>query len=677
MDLFTRDTIESLRNEIRRLNHAYYVLAQPLVSDQAFDALIRQLEALEQEHPELITPESPTQRVGADRNEAFQQVAHQYPMLSLSNTYNYDEVTQWYERLVKDTGVYPPIVAELKYDGLSISLIYKEGKFFRALTRGDGTMGDDVTANVRTIRSIPLTLHGDYPQEIEIRGEVLLPFAEFERINSERIAEGEAPFANPRNAASGTLKQLDSKVVSERKLDAYLYYVPGEYPQLPDSHIERLNKCQEWGLKISQETQVCHKLEDILSFLEHWDKARASLPVATDGVVLKVDTISLQKELGYTAKSPRWAIAYKFAAEQAITRLESVDYQVGRTGVVTPVANLTPTQLSGTTVRRASLHNADVIASLDLHLGDALYVEKGGEIIPKVVGVNRELRPDDAQVVEFPTACPVCGTSLERGEGEAGYFCPNRQGCLPQQIGSVEHYCGRKAANIELGSERIDMLFGRGLIRDIADLYSLSAEQLLFRGEKGRPGIQPKGAQRIIDSINASKQVPYPQILFGLGIRYVGETVAKTLARYFVSIEELAKQSVESLSSVPDIGVVIAQSVVDYFSDEQNCDLVARLKASGLQLALTEEEQQSTSITEDSPIQGKAFVISGTFAKHSREEYKAIVERFGGRMLSSISSKTDFVLAGEKMGASKQQKALELNIPLLSEEEFLQMIAYE
>ncbi|MDO4692729.1 MAG: NAD-dependent DNA ligase LigA [Porphyromonadaceae bacterium] len=663
------ERIQQLRVALNRYNYEYYVLSTPTISDQEFDMLLRELDTLETQHPELITPDSPTQRVGSDRSEAFTQVEHRYPMLSLGNTYSYDEVRDFYSRVSRDLGHPFDVVAELKYDGLSISLIYEDGLLVRAITRGDGRVGDDVTVNVRTIRSIPLRLYGeDVPSSLEVRGEILLPFAEFDRLNQNRIEAGESPFANPRNAASGTLKLLDPRVVAERRLDAYFYYVPA-HPELPDSHYERLDCCKRWGLKVSQATKLCHSLEDILAFLDHWAVARTDEPVATDGVVLKVDSVLAQEELGYTAKSPRWAIAYKFSAERVQTTLESVDYQVGRTGAVTPVANLTPVQISGTIVRRASLHNADFIRSLDLHLGDLVSVEKGGEIIPKIVAVDAELRHPMAHPVDFPKLCPACSATLERVKGEAAYFCPNRAMCPPQQMGRIEHYCGRKAADIRIGPETIDLFFEQGLIHNIADLYGLTVEQI-----ERLPGFQRKSAEKLVDSIAESKTRPYAALLFGLGIRYVGETVARTLVKHFHSIDELARQTHESLCATPEIGPVIARSIVDYFACEENQKLLKDLQDLGLRFERTEgEEALGESIA--SPITGKAFVISGTFTQHSRDEYKALVERLGGRMNSAISSKTDYVLAGDKMGPAKLAKATQLGISILTEDQFLELIS--
>ena len=661
--------IQRLREEIEAHNYAYYILSAPTISDYDFDQLLKRLEQLEAEHPDLITPDSPTQRVGTDRTEGFAQVAHRYPMLSLGNTYSYDEVREFYERVAKDLGGKPfTIIAELKYDGLSISLTYEQGKLARAVTRGDGQMGDDVTANVRTIRSIPLRLRGmGYPETLEVRGEILLPFVEFDRLNAERHRANLPLFANPRNAASGTLKQLDPAVVAERRLDAYLYYVPGQ-PDLPDSHYERLQLCRSWGLKVSEATRRCETLEEVLSFLDYWEEARANAPVATDGVVLKVDSITEQEELGYTAKTPRWAIAYKYQAEQAKTRLISVDFQVGRTGAVTPVANLDAVSLSGTTVRRASLHNADFIEAFDLHIDDQVLVEKGGEIIPKIVGVITEERHSDAQAVTFPSHCPACGSLLERNEGEAAYYCTNQATCPPQQTARIEHFAGRKAADIRLGAETIDLLFTHGLVHSIADLYRLTQEQLLQL-----PGFKERSATRLLESIEASKARPFRALLFGLGIRFVGETVAKTLVQRYADIEELSVATYEELTAIPDIGAVIAESLVHYFASEENRAFITELQQLGLPLRrLPEEEPLPTQ--EHSAISGKSFVISGVFTHHSRDEYKSLIEGLGGKIASSISSKTNYVLAGANMGPAKLAKATDLGITILSEDELLDLI---
>ena len=661
--------IQRLREEIEAHNYAYYILSAPTISDYDFDQLLKRLEQLEAEHPDLITPDSPTQRVGSDRTEGFAQVAHRYPMLSLGNTYSYDEVREFYERVAKDLGGKPfTIIAELKYDGLSISLTYEQGKLARAVTRGDGQMGDDVTANVRTIRSIPLRLRGmGYPETLEVRGEILLPFVEFDRLNAERHRANLPLFANPRNAASGTLRQLDPAVVAERHLDAYLYYVPGQ-PDLPDSHYERLQLCRSWGLKVSEATRRCETLEEVLSFLDYWEEARANAPVATDGVVLKVDSITEQEELGYTAKTPRWAIAYKYQAEQAKTRLISVDFQVGRTGAVTPVANLDAVSLSGTTVRRASLHNADFIEAFDLHIDDQVLVEKGGEIIPKIVGVVTEERHSDAQAVTFPSHCPACGSLLERNEGEAAYYCTNQATCPPQQTARIEHFAGRKAADIRLGAETIDLLFTHGLVHSIADLYRLQQEDLLQL-----PGFKERSATRLLESIEASKARPFRALLFGLGIRFVGETVAKTLVQRYADIEELSVATYEELTAIPDIGAGIAESLVRYFASEENRAFITELQQLGLPLRrLPEEEPLPTQ--EHSAISGKSFVISGVFTHHSRDEYKSLIEGLGGKIASSISSKTNYVLAGANMGPAKLAKATDLGITILSEDELLDLI---
>ncbi len=661
--------IKLLREQIHKYNYHYYVLSQSLIDDKSFDLLLKELETLEEQYPQFITLDSPTQRVGNDRNEAFISVKHRYPMLSLSNTYNYEEVADFYQRVESDLGKDFQINAELKYDGLSISLIYEDGVLVRAVTRGDGVSGDDVTANVRTIRSVPLKLQGEgYPKDFEIRGEILLPFKEFERINAERLEAGETPFANPRNAASGTLKQFDTKVVSDRRLDAFFYYVPA-CPELSDSHNERLMQCESWGFKISKAMQLCFSLDEVYAFLDHWDKARFDEPVATDGVVLKVDSIKAQEQMGYTAKSPRWAIAYKFSAEQKKTILESVDYQVGRTGVITPVANLKAVQLSGTTVKRASLHNADFIAGLKLHIGDSVFVEKGGEIIPKIVGVEERDRDIFDEPVVFPTHCPSCQSKLERVEGEAGYFCPNQEACIPQQMGKVEHYCSRKAADIRIGPETIDDLFQNGLIKSIADLYKLTSDAI-----QTLDGFKQKSADKLVASIDASRQRPYSAILFGLGIRHIGETTAKTLVKAFPTIDLLQAQTFESLCEVEDIGPTTAQSILDYFTSEQNKALIEELRAFGLAFEERVEESLSEDVLEQSPIKGLTCVISGTFTHYSRDEYKKLLERFGAKLVSSISSKTDFILAGEKMGPSKLEKATKLGIKLYSEDEFISLM---
>ena len=663
-----KDRIEELRSYLHQQNYKYYVLSQPEISDQEFDKLLRELQELEQAHPEYADPNSPTQRVGSDIDKRFEQKTHKYPMLSLSNTYSEAEVEEFYQRVSKGLEGEPfELCCELKFDGTSISLTYKGGKLVDAVTRGDGTQGDIVTENVKTIHSIPLVLNaGNYPDEFEIRGEILMPWAVFEQLNAEKEAREEALFANPRNAASGTLKLQNSSVVATRKLDAYLYYLLGQ--ALPhDGHYENLQEAQRWGFKISTEARKCQNLQEVFDFIHHWDVARKELPVATDGIVIKVNSLAQQELLGYTAKSPRWAIAYKFQAEQACTRLNEVSYQVGRTGAITPVANLDAVQLSGTVVRRASLHNEDIIQGLDLHIGDLVYVEKGGEIIPKITDVNREAR--DAQLgpkVEFIKNCPECGTPLVRYEGEAAHYCPNETGCPTQIKGRIVHFISRRAMNIDgLGPETVDLLYKEGLLHNPADLYSLSFEQL-----HGLERIGEKTAQNIITGVEASKEVPFARVLFALGIRFVGETVAKKLAQAFPSIQDLAQASFDTLIGVDEIGEKIAQSILNYFAKEENRQMVDRLVAYGLQLHQDEEElaKQTNSLA------GAAIVISGVFHIHSRDEYKALIEQHGGRNTSSISKKTDYVLAGDKMGPAKLEKAQKLGIQILSEEEFLKMI---
>ena len=627
---------------------------------------MRRLQDLEAAHPEYADPASPTQRVGSDISKEFVQVTHRYPMLSLGNTYSADEVRDFYERTARLLGEPFEIVAELKFDGTSISLIYEEGVLVRAVTRGDGTRGDDVTANVRTIRSIPLRLRGDdVPAEVEIRGEVLLPWAEFDRINRERAAQEEPLFANPRNAASGTLKQLNPAIVAARRLDAYLYYVLGE--ELPaDTHYGNLQAARRWGLKVSDAIQVCHSLDDIYTYINTWDTARKNLPVATDGIVLKVNSLRQQRALGYTAKNPRWAIAYKFQAEREETRLNSVSYQVGRTGAVTPVANLEPVLLAGTVVKRASLHNADIIEGLDLHIGDQVYVEKGGEIIPKIVGVNKEARTMlIGEKVRFITRCPECGTPLVRTEGEAAYYCPNDTGCAPQIKGRIEHFVTRKAMNINMGPETVEDLYEAGLLHNAADLYELQMHDLVRLERRGE-----RSARNLLDSLEASKQVPFERVLFALGIRYVGESVAKRLVQAFHSMEALRAATFEQLVATEDVGERIAQSLVDYFANETNQILIQRLASYGLRMESAEEEAS----TKSEKLKGQTVVISGTFSHHSRDEYKVLIEQHGGKNSGSISSKTSFILAGENMGPAKMEKAAKLGIRLMHEEEFLKLL---
>ena len=663
-----KDEIRQLRDELHRHNYNYYVLNAPEISDREFDEMMARLQQLEQEHPEFQDPNSPTQRVGSDLNHDFVQVAHRYPMLSLSNTYYQQEVAAFYERVSEGLKGEPfEICCELKYDGLSISLIYEEGRLVRAVTRGDGVQGDDVTDNVRTIRCIPLQLQpGDYPASFEIRGEILMPWSSFEALNQEREAREEPLFANPRNAASGTLKSKNSATVAQRKLDCFLYYLLGE--EIPsDSHYENLERARRWGFKVSDAIRKVSTLQEIYDFIDYWDTERKNLPVATDGIVLKVDSLRQQRTLGYTAKSPRWAIAYKFQAERAYTRLNAVTFQVGRTGAVTPVANMDPVQLAGTVVKRATLHNADIIKQLDLHLGDMVYVEKGGEIIPKIVGVDYEARSFMASPeVRFVTHCPECGTPLVRYEGEAAWYCPNQTSCPPQIKGRIEHFISRKAMNIDsLGPETVDEYFERGLIHDVADLYDLRVEQI-----NGEDGGREKSARKIIRSIQESASVPFERVVYALGIRFVGEIAAKTLARNFKSMDNLAAATLDDLMKVNGVGQVIAQSVVSFFADEKNVRLIERLRAHGVQMALSEEELTAHSDV----LAGQSIVISGVFTQHSRDEYKAMIERHGGKNVGSISAKTSFILAGANMGPAKLEKAQKLGIRILSEEEFLLLI---
>lgn len=660
------ERIKALRSELEQHNYNYYVLSSPTISDKEFDDKMSELQKLEEEHPEFFDPHSPTQRVGSDLSKEFEQVEHKYPMLSLGNTYSEADIREFYERTAKALNEPFEIVAELKYDGTSISLVYENGRLVRAITRGDGTRGDDVTANVRTIRSIPLKLQGDdYPENFEIRGEILLPWAEFDRLNKEREEQEEPLFANPRNAASGTLKQQNPAIVAARKLDAYLYYVLGE--NLPaDTHYGNLEAARKWGFKIPDVIRICNSVEDILKYIEYWDTERKNLPVATDGIVLKVNSLRQQKNLGFTAKSPRWAIAYKFQAERACTRLNSVSFQVGRTGAVTPVANLEPVLLAGTVVKRASLHNADIIASLDLHIGDNVYVEKGGEIIPKIVGVDVDSRSFMVgDKVSFIKKCPECGSLLFRPEGEAAHYCPNTNGCPPQIKGRIEHFVTRKAMNINIGPETIEALYDAGLVKNIADLYDLKMTDLLSLERWAE-----KSARNLMESLRESKQVPFERVLFALGIRYVGETVAKRLALVFHSMDRIRNASFEELVSTNEIGERIAQSVVDYFADENNMAILARLENTGLQMKVSEESLASRS----DKLQGLTIVISGTFSSFSRDEYKNMIEQNGGKNVGSVSKKTSFILAGENVGPAKLEKASKLGVRIVSEEEFLKML---
>lgn len=664
-----KERILALRKQLNEHNYKYYVLNEPDITDFEFDALMRQLQQLEAQHPELADPNSPTQRVGSDLNQEFKQVAHRYPMLSLANTYNQEEVRDWYQSVQRGLQGEPfEVCCEMKYDGLSISLTYVDGQLVRGVTRGDGIHGDDVTANVKTIRCIPLVLPGTgYPHEFEIRGEILMPWKVFERLNAEREAAEEPLFANPRNAASGTLKSQNSRLVASRQLDSYLYYLLGD--TLPtDGHYENLQEAARWGFKISQGMKKVKTLEEIFAYIDYWDTERKNLPVATDGIVLKVNSLRQQQRLGYTAKSPRWAIAYKFKAERAITRLDEVTYQVGRTGAITPVANMQPVQLAGTTVRRATLNNEDFIRSLDLHIADYVYVEKGGEIIPKIVGVEVDKRPADAKPVTFITHCPECGAQLVRYPGEAAHYCPNDAACPPQIKGRIEHFIARRAMNIDsLGPETVDEYFRRGLIHNIADLYDIKVTDICAGGNKQR------SALKIVKAIEASKQVPFERVVFALGIRFVGETSARLIARRLGNIDALMNASLSTLMQIDGVGEVIANSILSYFRNPTNREIVERLRACGLQMSIVSDEAAPAS----NVLEGKSIVISGVFQHHSRDEYKALIERHGGKNVGSISGKTSFILAGENMGPSKLEKAEKLGVAIVDEDTFLKMIEGE
>lgn len=661
--------IERLRDELNRHNYNYYVLNAPEISDRDFDMMMKELEKLEQEHPEYADPLSPTQRVGSDINKAFTQHVHQRPMLSLGNTYSIEEVDDFVNR-TRDAlmGENFTIVGEMKYDGTSISLTYEHGNLVRAVTRGDGERGDVVTDNVKTIKSVPLKLQGTgWPDEFEIRGEIVLPWKEFDRLNAEREFNEEPLFANPRNAASGTLKMQNSAEVARRGLDAVFYYLLGD--NLPaDNHYDNMMAAKQWGFKVAPVMQLLNGIDEVDKFIAHWDTARKELPMATDGLVFKVNDLRQQLNLGYTAKSPRWAIAYKFQAERALTQLQSVSFEVGRMGIVTPVANLDPVLLSGTIVKRASLHNEGIIKSLDIHDHDMLYVEKGGEIIPKVTGVDVDARQPEAKPIEFVTDCPICGTPLVKIEGEAAWMCPNKEGCAPQICGRLEHFVGRRMMNIEgIGEEIVVILYRNGWVITPADLYSLgkySQEMLRL------PGMGPRTVERILDGIEASKAVPFERVVYALSIPYVGETVAKKLARAVRDIDTLMNADIEFLTAIDDIGPRIAESVKQYFNNPVNREMVERLRAAGLQMSLPAEDESSRTDI----LKGKSIVISGTFSHHSRDEYKEMIERNGGKNVSGISKKTDFVFAGENMGPAKLEKARTLGIPIISEDEFLAMI---
>lgn len=663
MDTFER--IIYLREQLNRHNYNYYVLNTPEISDKEFDDMMAELIRLEKENPQYNDENSPSVRVGSDlSNNEFEHVRHEYPMLSLANTYSKAEVEEFYIRTKKALNEDFEICCEIKYDGVSISLIYEDGNLRRAITRGDGTFGDDVTANVRTIKSIPLKLRGNYPDRLEMRGEILMPWESFDKLNKEREENEEPLLANPRNAAAGTIKQQSSAIVAKRNLDSYLYYMLGD--NLPaDTHYDNLEAARQWGFKITDTIKLCRTLQEVFDYIDYWDTERKKLPVATDGIVLKVNSLAQQEELGFTAKTPKWAIAYKFQPEQALTRLNEVTYQVGRTGVITPVANLDPVLLSGTIVKRASLHNSEIIEKLDLHIGDMVYVEKGGEIIPKITSVEMSKRNPDGQKVEFIKVCPECGTPLVRIEGEAAHYCPNETGCAPQIKGKIEHFIMRKAMNIDgLGPETVEDFFDHGLIHNVADLYELTEEKII-----GVERIAEKSAAKIIASINKSKEVGFEKVLFALGIKFVGETTAKRITEVLPDIDSIMSASFEQLTAINDVGERIAGSIIRFFRNPDNLDIVNRLRNHGLKMAIETSSEGKTDI-----LKGKSIVISGTFELHSREEYKKIIEDNGGKNVSSISSKTSFILAGEGMGPSKQKKAEELNIPIVNEEEFNKMI---
>ena len=679
MDLFSqieepeREELKALRKELEDANYKYYVLNMPTLSDREFDEKMHRLQALEAQFPDMFDPKSPTQHVGSDLGKkGFEQVRHKYPMLSLANSYSREEIEDWVRKL--PAGV--EIVCELKFDGLSISLWYEHGQLVRALTRGDGQQGDDVIANIKTIPSIPWRIERtDIPDFFELRGEVLLPWERFEALNKEREEQEEPLFANPRNAASGTLKLQDPKEVARRGLTAYLYYMLGD--NLPGkTHYERLQTAREWGFRISDAIKVCHSVDEVMAYIAYWDTERKNLPVATDGIVLKVNNLAQQEELGYTAKTPRWAIAYKFPAEKQLTLLKEITYQVGRTGVVTPVANLEPVQLSGTMVQRATLHNEDFIRSLDIRPGDRVWVEKGGEIIPKITGrAERENSSLCATLAlplrySFPTLCPECGTPLVRVEGEVAWRCPNEAGCPPQIKGKIEHFVSRKAMNIDgLGEETIDLLYRQGLLHNIADIYDLKAEDIAAQERLGE-----KSAQNMLAGIEASKQVPWARVLFALGIRMVGETTAKKIARVYTSVDTLQWATAEQLCAVEDVGPLIAENIVRYFEDIRNLEILDRLRKAGLQMALSEDEISNLNSQISNVLQGQSIVISGTFSHHSRDEYKAMIEAHGGKNVGSVSKKTSFILAGENMGPEKRKKAETLGVKMMSEDEFLEMI---
>lgn len=664
MDVLQR--IKALREELNLHNYNYYVLDRPTISDYEFDVKLKELQDLESKHPEYFDESSPTQRVGGAVTKSFETVQHQYRMYSLDNSYSKEDVLDWEARIQKVLGNVPlEFTCELKYDGASISIQYENGRLVRAVTRGDGFQGDDVTNNIKTIKAVPIQLKGDYPEKFEIRGEIILPFAGFEKMNQELIEIGETPYANPRNTASGSLKLQDSAEVAKRPLDCLLYTLIG--PNLPIvSHFEGLEKARQWGFKVPKQSQLTKNIQEVFDFIDYWDHHRHELPYETDGVVIKVNNLNFQEELGYTAKSPRWAIAYKFKAEQVATKLNSISYQVGRTGAITPVANLEPVQLAGTVVKRASLHNADQIEKLDIRIGDTVFVEKGGEIIPKIIGVDLSQREAHSEVVHYITHCPECQALLERKEGEANHYCPNFYGCPPQITGRIQHYITRKAMNIEgLGAETVALLYNNGLVLNYADLYELKKEQIVILDR-----MADKSAENLISGIQKSKEIPFDRVLYALGIRYVGETVAKKLAKHYKSIDALASATMEELVTVDEIGEKIAQSVIEYFENEENKIIIERLKKYGIQLQLSE---QANTLVSDK-LTGKVLVVSGVFEKFSRDDLKKAIEDNGGKVGSSISSKTDYVIAGDNMGPAKLEKAKQLNIPIISETDFEKMI---
>lgn len=661
------ERIKELREQLNRHNHNYYVLNAPEISDKEFDMLMKELEDLEAQHPEFYDPLSPSQRVGSDLSKGFEHVIHDRPMLSLANTYSIGEVDEWFDRVRKGlAGQDFEITGEMKYDGTSISITYEHGRLIRAVTRGDGTLGDDVTRNVKTIRSVPLVLQpGDWPEKFEIRGEILMPWKVFDELNKEREYNEEPLFANPRNAASGTLKTLDPREVAKRRLDAIFYYLLSD--DLPcDNHYDNMMAAKKWGFKVSGEMKILHTAQDVDDYINYWDTERKKLPVATDGLVFKVNSLRQQLNLGYTAKSPRWAVAYKFNPENACTPLKFVSFETGRMGIVTPVANLEPVLLSGTIVKRASLHNADIIKELDIHEGDWLYVEKGGEIIPKITGVDKSKRNPDAKPVEFVSKCPVCGTPLVKQQGEAAWFCPNKYGCRPQITGRIEHFCARRMMNIDgIGEETAEVLYEKGLAATYADLYDLTADKLEVLDRFGE-----KSAERILKGLEDSRSVPFERVVYALSIPNVGETTAKRIAKSVKSMERMMQMSVEQLQAVPDVGPIVAQSIYDFMHDPVNIDNIGRLEAAGLQMQLSEDKM----VPAGNALEGKTIVISGTFVHHSREEYKEMIESHGGKNVGSISKKTSFVLAGENMGPAKLEKCTKLGIPIVSEDELLAML---